>query len=84
MREHINSLFQQAHGLAQEFEAGDMDAAGKLFVNCIETLSRVLDRPPSREWSLVRTKLEEAAFWARRAHDLSTAQNNLFTRKEGA
>jgi hypothetical protein len=61
----MNPLFE-VHILNDEGKANAKDIAGK-FDNLLLDLEKVCGDPPGREWAIVKTKLEEACFFAKKA-----------------
>lgn len=61
----MDTLFA-VHMLNEQGKANATDIANK-FNSLLSDLEKVAGDPPSREWSFVKTKLEEACFYAKKA-----------------
>ena len=61
----MDPLFE-VHMLNDQGKANARDIANK-FDNLLLDLEKVSGDPPNREWSIVKTKLEEACFFAKKA-----------------
>jgi len=61
----MDPLFE-VHILNEQGKANAKDIATK-FDNLLLDLEKVCADPPGREWSIVKTKLEEACFFAKKA-----------------
>ena len=61
----MDELFK-VHKLNDWGMANAMAIADK-FEQLLLTLEKLCGEPPSREWSIVKTKLEEACFFAKKA-----------------
>ena len=72
----MDGLFE-VHILNDEGKANAQDIANK-FNNLLLDLEKVCGDPPNREWSIVKTKLEEACFFAKKA--MATKRQNQETK----
>ena len=67
----MDPLFE-VHKLNEQGLALARDIAGK-FEDLLLNLEKMSGDPPNREWSIVKTKLEEACFFAKKAMANKTA-----------
>jgi len=64
-RRNMDPLFE-VHMLNEEGKRNAQDIAIKFEILLLD-LEKVCGDPPNREWSVVKTKLEEACFFAKKA-----------------